>query len=66
MAGVCPLVGEAGPEARAGLLVAGAGAQPVPGHDLASWWVGQIHRLQGCGFLMAGVHPLGKLVLRLE
>ena len=66
-AGVCLLVGEAGPKARADLLIGGIGAQPVPGHGLASCWVGQIHRLQGCGFLVVGVRSLmGRLVLRLD
>ena len=63
---VCPLVGKPGTEARTGSPVGRAGDQLVPRQDLACWSVGQIHRLQGCSFLVAGVCPLVRLVPRLE
>ena len=58
VAGVCLLVGEAGPDARPGSLVGRARAQQVPGQGLTCYWAGHVCRLGGCGFLMAALCPL--------
>ena len=47
MACVCPLVGEAGPEAGEGSLVSRVRAQLVPGQMLACLCMDCVHRLQG-------------------